>query len=44
VVAGTKESEQARDRVDREHLSATQPAPDLREALGGRGRLGAEAM
>jgi len=41
VVAGTEESEQARDRVDGEHLSATQAAPDPREALGGRCRLGA---
>jgi hypothetical protein len=39
VVAGAKEAEQARDRVDREHLPATQAAPDTREALSGRSCL-----
>jgi hypothetical protein len=44
VVAGTQEAEQARDRVNREHLPATQPAPDPREALSGRVVWGREAM
>ena len=44
MVADSEEPEQPRERVDREHLAATQLAPDSRKAVGGGARLGRDAM